>query len=194
MPRWVWFIALGMLAALLLSNVWRGDDNGEEISFRALVVFAEGDQIEEAEYNNNTGEIKGTKKDGSKFHTTGPVPLPEQVEGELRDKIPTFEFHTPRSSIWASILPLLIPVALIFLIFWWFQRRAQGQMSGIMSIGRSKAKTYTTERPETSFEDVAGYEGVKKEIVEVVDFLKHPDKFAQIGALIPKGLMLVGPQ
>ena len=64
--------------------------------------------------------------DGSKFHTTGPVPLPEQVEEELRGSIPTFEFHTPRSSIWASILPLLIPVALIFLIFWWFQRAGPG--------------------------------------------------------------------
>ena len=193
MPRWVWFIVLGLLAALLFSNVFRSEDKGEEISFRAFVDSAELDEVEEAEYNNNTGEIKGKKADGSKFHTTGPVPLSEQVEASLRSSIPTFEFHTPRSSIWASILPLLIPVALIFLIFWWFQRRAQGQMSGIMSIGRSKAKTYSTERPGTTFEDVAGYEGVKKEIVEVVDFLKHPDKFAQIGARIPKGVLLVGP-
>ncbi|MDE0613582.1 MAG: ATP-dependent zinc metalloprotease FtsH [Acidimicrobiia bacterium] len=196
MPRWVWFVVLGLLAALLFSNVFRSEDKGDEISFREFVVAATDGSIEEAEYNNNTGDIKGTRTEGaggSKFHTTGPNPLPEQVEETLRTNIPTFEFHTPRSSIWASILPLLIPVALIFLIFWWFQRRAQGQMSGIMSIGRSKAKTYTTERPGTTFEDVAGYEGVKKEIVEVVDFLKHPDKFAQIGARIPKGVLLVGP-
>ena len=193
MPRWVWFIVLGLLAALLFSNVFRGEDNGEEISFRAFVETAQLNLIDEAEYNNNNGNIKGTMADGSRFHTTGPVPLSEQVEADLRTSIPTFEFHTPRSSIWATILPLLIPVGLIFLIFWWFQRRAQGQMSGIMSIGRSKAKTYTTERPGTTFEDVAGYGGVKKEIVEVVDFLKHPDKFAQIGARIPKGVLLVGP-
>ena len=193
MPRWLWFVVLGLLGALLFSNVFRGDDNGEEISFREFVEAAGLNQIEEAEYNNNTGDIKGIRVDESKFHTTGPNPLGEQVEQDLRTSIPTFEFHTPRSSIWASILPLLIPVGLIFLIFWWFQRRAQGQMSGIMSIGRSKAKTYTTERPGTTFEDVAGYEGVKKEIVEVVDFLKHPEKFAQIGARIPKGVLLVGP-
>jgi len=189
----VWFVVLGLLAALLFSNVFRGDDNGEEISFRDFVETAGLNEIAEAEYNNNTGDIKGSRVDGSKFHTTGPNPLGEQVEQDLRSSIPTFEFHTPRSSIWASILPLLIPVGMIFLIFWWFQRRAQGQMSGIMSIGQSKAKTYTTERPGTTFEDVAGYEGVKKEIVEVVDFLKHPDKFAQIGARIPKGVLLVGP-
>ena len=62
-----------------------------------------------------------------------------------------------------------------------------------MSIGRSKAKTYTTERPGTTFADVAGYEGVKQEITEVVDFLKQPERFAAIGARIPKGVLLVGP-
>src|SRR5918992_496877 len=61
------------------------------------------------------------------------------------------------------------------------------------SIGRSKAKTYSTERPGTTFADVAGYEGVKQEIREVVDFLKHPERFAEIGARIPKGVLLVGP-
>ena len=73
------------------------------------------------------------------------------------------------------------------------QRRAQSQMGGIMSIGRSKAKTYSTERPGTTFADVAGYDGVKQEINEVVDFLKTPDRFAEIGARIPKGVLLVGP-
>ncbi len=66
-------------------------------------------------------------------------------------------------------------------------------MGGIMSIGRSKAKTYSTERPGTTFADVAGYEGVKQEITEVVDFLKYPERFAEIGARIPKGILLVGP-
>ena len=66
-------------------------------------------------------------------------------------------------------------------------------MSGIMSIGRSRAKMYTTERPRTTFNDVAGYQGVKVEISEVVDFLKSPHRFRDIGAKIPKGILLVGP-
>src|SRR6185312_2166980 len=69
----------------------------------------------------------------------------------------------------------------------------QGQMSGIMSIGRSRAKVYSTERPRTTFADVAGYTGVKQEISEVVDFLKSPGRFREIGARIPKGVLLVGP-
>ena len=62
-----------------------------------------------------------------------------------------------------------------------------------MSIGRSRAKVYTTEKPKTTFDDVAGYSAVKEEIAEVVDFLKHPAKFKDIGARIPKGVLLVGP-
>jgi cell division protease FtsH len=66
-------------------------------------------------------------------------------------------------------------------------------MSGIMSIGRSKARQYSAERPSTTFDDVAGYGGVKQEISEVVDFLKTPARFKEIGAKIPKGVLLVGP-
>jgi cell division protease FtsH len=82
---------------------------------------------------------------------------------------------------------------LLILFFWWMQRRAAGQMGNIMSIGRSRAKTYSTERPSTTFEDVAGYEGVKQEIREIIDFLRSPQRFAAIGARIPKGVLLVGP-
>ena len=80
-------------------------------------------------------------------------------------------------------------IGILFLM----NRRAQGQMSGIMSIGRSRAKVYSTERPRTTFQDVAGYSGVKQEISEVVDFLKSPGRFRDIGARIPKGVLLVGP-
>ncbi len=66
-------------------------------------------------------------------------------------------------------------------------------MNGIMNVGRSRAKVYTTERPKTTFDDVAGYTGVKQEINEVVDFLKNPGRFKDIGARIPKGVLLVGP-
>src|SRR6202008_1129863 len=75
----------------------------------------------------------------------------------------------------------------------WMSRRAQGQMGAVMNIGRSRAKVYNTEKPKTTFNDVAGYSGVKEEITEVVDFLKNAGKFKEIGARIPKGVLLVGP-
>ncbi len=92
-----------------------------------------------------------------------------------------------------SILGWVLPFAVIIGIFVYISRKAQGQMGSIMSIGRSKAKLYSTERPSTTFDDVAGYDGVKLEISEVVDFLKTPARFKDIGARIPKGILLVGP-
>src|SRR5690606_17938832 len=101
--------------------------------------------------------------------------------------------RTPQPSFLGSWLPLILPVVIIVGALIWMQRRAAGQMGNVMSIGRSRAKTYSADKPTTTFADVAGYEGVKQEIREVVDFLKNPERFRDIGARIPKGVLLVGP-
>ena len=87
----------------------------------------------------------------------------------------------------------MLPVILIIGFFVWMQRRAAGQMGNVMSIGRSRAKAYNTDKPSTTFADIAGYAGVKQEITEVVDFLRMPERFREIGARVPKGILLVGP-
>jgi cell division protease FtsH len=73
------------------------------------------------------------------------------------------------------------------------QRRAMGQAGSIMSVGKSRAKTFNPDKPSTTFADIAGYDGVKQEIREVVDFLRMPERFREIGARVPKGMLLVGP-
>jgi cell division protease FtsH len=144
-----------------------------------------------ATFDNTNGRITGEFTDGKKFATTAPVPPPDEDTQIMTVK--GVKFITPEPSVWASLLPLMLPMVFVIGFIIWMQRRATSQMGGIMSIGRSKAKTYSTERPGTTFADVAGYEGVKQEITEVVDFLKYPEKFAEIGARIPKGVLLVGP-
>ncbi len=151
------------------------------------------DEVEEITWSNDGGSITGTLNDGTEFTSNGPNEPPEEDLALFREHDVNVEFSNPQPSIFDALLPLLIPIALFIGIFWLLQRRAQSQMGGIMSIGRSKAKTYSTERPGTTFADVAGYDGVKQEITEVVDFLKHPERFAEIGARIPKGVLLVGP-
>ncbi len=111
----------------------------------------------------------------------------------MKRDIATVNFNTPTQSALGQWLPTILILVAFVGIFLWISRRAQGQMSGIMSIGRSRARLYTTERPRTTFADVAGYQGVKVEISEVVDFLKSPHRFRDIGAKIPKGILLVGP-
>ncbi|MDP6297978.1 MAG: ATP-dependent metallopeptidase FtsH/Yme1/Tma family protein, partial [Acidimicrobiales bacterium] len=188
-----YLFALGILLLFFLPNIL---NNGgpQDIPFQEFRTMVITNQVSEAEFNNNTGKITFKSVDGEKYKTSGPLELSSEDERLFLENINDFKFHTPGSNIWTGfIIPVLGPLALILLFFYWLNRRAQGQMGNIMSIGRSKAKAYTTERPSTTFEDVAGYEGVKLEIQEVVDFLQDSEKFAAIGARIPKGVLLVGP-
>ena len=119
--------------------------------------------------------------------------MSEADEQLLIDTDVAYKF-TPASNNWLlGILSIFLPVMLIIAFFVWMQRRAQGQMGGVMSIGKSKAKAYDADRPSTTFDDIAGYAGVKQEITEVVDFLRMPERFREIGARVPKGILLVGP-
>ena len=151
-------------------------------------------QVYSATVDNATGSITYTLASGGPTYlTTGPASLPDSEITALQRSGAQVKFSTPTSSILPSLLVYLVPVLLFIGFFVWLNRRAQGQMSGIMSIGRSRAKVYSTERPRTTFSDVAGYAGVKQEISEVVDFLKSPGRFREIVARIPKGVLLVGP-
>jgi cell division protease FtsH len=194
MPRWVIWVIGGALVTLLFTMSFGSDDNREEIPYSDLRTRVQADQVEEISWSNDGGNITGTLADGTEFKSNGPTEPPEDDLALFREHDVEVEFENPQPSIFESLLlPLLFPILLLIGIFWLLQRRAQSQMGGIMSIGRSKAKTYSTERPGTMFSDVAGYDGVKQEITEVVDFLKHPERFAEIGARIPKGVLLVGP-
>ncbi|HEX6237719.1 MAG TPA: ATP-dependent zinc metalloprotease FtsH, partial [Acidimicrobiales bacterium] len=193
LPRWAfWIAAAAILAMFFLPSLVQSDDR-EEIEYSEFRELVASDEVEEITWNNNNGSITGTLTDGTEFRTNGPQEAPEDDQRLLGEHDVAVRYETPESSFFEALLPLLLPVGLLIGFFWLMQRRAQSQMGGVMSIGRSKAKTYSTERPGTTFSDVAGYNGVKQEIREVVDFLRHPERFAEIGARIPKGVLLVGP-
>jgi cell division protease FtsH len=99
-------------------------------------------------------------------------------------------------SPWAGILTLayyIVPVILIGALFWFIFRQAQGSNNAAMAFGKSKARMFSGEHPTVTFEDVAGVDESREELREVVEFLKEPQKFIQLGARIPKGVLLVGP-
>ena len=106
------------------------------------------------------------------------------------------EASTPGQSFGSTILYWLI-FLLPFLVLGWLwlrlSRGATGQLQGIMGVGRSRAKVFDAERPKTKFSDVAGYEGAKAEIAEVVDFLRRPEKYQRAGASTPRGVLMIGP-
>ncbi len=194
-PRWGLWVLLGLLAATFVLPLLFSSPDKDGIAYSEFMAQARDGKVDEIVIDNTNGNISGTLDDGTEFSTTGPVEggLPESDLQALREQGVEIEYETPTPGLLETLLPFLLPVLLIIGFFVFMQRRAQSQMGGVMSIGRSKAKTYSTERPGTTFKDVAGYNGVKQEIREVVDFLKTPERFREIGARIPKGVLLVGP-
>ncbi len=192
-PRWSAWIVVGILITLLAAANALGTDSSDEIPYTQFLTEVADKKIESIEYDNTTARITGTRTNQEAFRTTGLSPFPDEHLALLDQNDVAIKPITPTGNFFLNLLPLFLPFLIIIGFFWWMARRQQSQMGGIMSIGRSKAKTYSSERPGTSFDDVAGYANVKKEITEVVDFLKNPGKFSAIGARIPKGVLLVGP-
>ncbi len=192
-PKWAIWVFLGLLAGALLIPMLLSKKGGEDITYSQFRTEVQNGNVDAITVNNNTGAISGTLNSGKQFHTTGQMPLPDADLALLNQKNVDVTFKSPQSSFLAGLIPLLLPVLLIIGFFVWMQRRASGAMGNVMQIGRSRAKTYSADKPSTTFADVAGYEGVKQEIREVVDFLKMPERFRDIGARIPKGVLLVGP-
>jgi cell division protease FtsH len=192
--RWIALVlAIVAILALALSSL-RGGSSTPTQTYSQFVTAMKAGDVTSATVNKDNGHVVYTTKDGQQFAVQGPdVNQNSAALLQYQTNIKDLKLVSTTTSPWASILPYLIWIGLFVLLFVWLSRRAQGQMSGIMSIGRSKAKVYTTERPRTTFTDVAGYEGVKLEIREVVDFLRSANRFKEIGAKIPKGVLLVGP-
>jgi cell division protease FtsH len=165
----------------------------EVLPYNNFLTKVQDKQVATATIDQSSGVITGTLKDGTKYSSRGPVVVTDSELSALKPLGSNLHLVTTTPNPLVSLIWYLVPFALIIGIFFFISRRAQGQMGSIMSIGRSKAKLYSTERPSTTFGDVAGYDGVKLEISEVVDFLKTPARFKEIGARIPKGILLVGP-
>jgi len=192
-PRWGIWLVMGLVAAALILPGLLPSSSVDQVAYDHFLNRVAAAEVTDVLVDNQTGGITFVDDAGTTFETTGPLELSIDDRRLLAESGAAVRFETPQPGFLQNWLPLLLPVGLIILFFWWINRRAQGQMSGMMSIGRSRAKTYTTERPGTTFDDVAGYAGVKQEIREVVDFLKEVEKFAEIGARVPKGVLLVGP-
>ena len=193
MPRWAVWALIAVAAALFIGPRLLPSVERTRLSYTEFLELVESGEVREVTINNLNNEITGKLDDAREFVTTGANTLSDADEQLLKSKGVDYDFSTPQGNFFTNLIPILLPFFLIMGFFIWMQRRAMGQAGNIMSIGRSRAKPYQADKPSTTFADVAGYEGVKQEIREVVDFLKMPERFKEIGARVPKGVLLVGP-
>jgi cell division protease FtsH len=193
-----WILIAVLVGGFLLLNVAGGGSDKKDLTYSEVRQAVRDDEVESIEYDPSNGSITGKftdEQDGKdEFSSSGPNDDFQESDLQLfREHGVDVKYKREGDSILGQVLFWLLPIGLIILIFVWISRRQAGQMGAVMNIGRSRAKVYSTEKPKTTFGDVAGYGPVKAEIAEVVDFLKNPGKFKQIGAKIPKGVLLVGP-
>lgn len=145
-----------------------------------------------AQFDNYTYTLTGTLKDGRTYVTSSPV-IDDALK-EIIDSGAEYEFvPMRRESVWLSFLTTLIPFIIMFVLFFFLLNQSQGGGGKVMNFGKSRARLYNEEKKRVTFEDVAGADEEKQELVEIVEFLKDPRKFSVVGARIPKGVLLVGP-
>ncbi|MGH8980231.1 MAG: ATP-dependent zinc metalloprotease FtsH [Acidimicrobiales bacterium] len=191
--RWIWAVLIIAVLAVLVVPSILPHSSAKSINYSQYLHDVKTKTVKTATVDNTTGVITGKFADGKTYTVTGPHPASQRTVALMRRNGVSVDYSNPATNLWSDILPyvLLIGLAVVLMVF--ISRQARGQMSGIMSIGRSKARLFSSDRPTTTFQDVAGYNGVKQEISEVVDFLRTPGRFRDIGAKIPKGVLLVGP-
>ena len=193
MPRWAVWALIAVAAALIIGPRFIPTSTATKFTYTEFLEAVSNGQVTSVKINNLSNIISGELTSGDSFTTTGAVTLSDADEQLLKSRNVDYDYSTPQGNFFTSLIPILLPFLLIMGFFIWMQRRAMGQAGSIMSIGRSRAKNFNADKPVTTFADVAGYEGVKQEIKEVVDFLRTPERFKEIGARVPKGILLVGP-
>jgi cell division protease FtsH len=196
-PAWRnWLLIVGLIVTVALFLVpLPTAGKVEQLSYSQLKSDIRAGQVQSVEIGSD-GHIEGKLKDGTRFESSYPTNLQDPEFTKLLDdnnvQVKAVGPRTTLGSVLISLLPLLLFIA-FFVYLGRSTRRQLAGMGGLGGIGRARSRVFDAERPETTFADVAGYEGAKREVTEVVDFLKNPDRYRRAGAVGPKGVLMVGP-
>jgi cell division protease FtsH len=193
--HWVWPIMIFVIFALYLFLPTR--TTSTSLTYSQFLTDAGNHQVKTIDIAQTGGTSSGTLTNGKSYTVVIPPQAGESFLTTLKTDNVQITSAASGQGFGTEVLIYLIVFGLPILLFGWFFRRLSkaggGQLQGILGTGRSKAKVWDEERPSTTFADVAGYQGAKAEIEEVVDFLKHPERYAKAGAMVPRGVLMVGP-
>jgi len=190
--RFVWPAIIGVvLLVVLFSAVSRGE-KPNQLAYSTFMHDVKAGEVTTANIDKLTGNISGSLKAGVSYTTSGPNP-PSDLDAKTLVNEGVKVKYVQSSNFFGQYSYFIFMALMIGGLLFFMSRLTRSQMGGMMQIGKSKAQMFDMDKPKKTFADVAGYVGVKREISEVVDFLKNPQRFSDIGAKIPKGVLLVGP-
>ena len=194
--NWLWPIMLVVIFALFFLLPTRSPSTS--LTYTQFLHDVSAHQVKTVQLASTPGGTSsGTLTNGKKFTVVVPPQAGQELLTELQDNNVTVSSAPSGNGFGTEVLIYLITFGLPILIFVWLFRRisrgAGGGLQGALGVGRSRAKIFDEEQPKTKFSDVAGYEGAKAEISEVVDFLKMPERYSRVGAVVPRGVLMIGP-
>ncbi len=200
-PAWAWIIAIVIVIVGVQFYLTRRLSAPEQVSLSQVVTEIANGNVESIEVNGEQMEVTLLNPPDTVVSSTKEpgVGLIETLSsmGLSEEQLNSFEFVPKDQSALNTVFSIALSFLPILLLLWIFTRgfrQMQGGGNSIFGFGRSKAKNINEgDRPTVTFEDVAGVEEAKEEVAEVVQFLREPEKFVQVGARIPKGVLMVGP-
>lgn len=194
----VYFLIIFVLGVILL-GAFRQAPRSDELTFNALAEAIQQGKIQRIEVSD-TNNLEITAHDGTIYQTTKDpsTSVYEQLAafGVTPGQMADIDWVNTQSPNWQGltlIFATLLPILLIVGVVYFMMRNTQGANNQALNFGKSKARMVNPDQPTVTFDDVAGAEESKEELYEVVEFLREPTKFVQLGARIPKGVLLVGP-
>jgi cell division protease FtsH len=192
------YLLIAIVAGALIFGLFPAKERLDEISLSQLVADIDAGKVKSITVRDNDLEVayKGSRVVSSRKEEGVDLTKILLGLGVGSEALAQVDLQVePRSSWgeWLAILGSLLPFIFLAALFIFIMRQAQGTNNQALSFGKSRARMFTGEKPTVTFDDVAGVDEAKQELVEVVEFLKEPQKFISLGARIPKGVVLMGP-
>ena len=190
----IWYVLLGIWAVLILHNLLVTSLSVQTIPYSEFLELLKQGKVAEVAITAN--QIQGKMKAEGGGLPAGALFRTVRVDPDLSNILESYNVTFKgeiESTFLRDIFSWVVPVFIFVGIWYFMMRRMAGQQQGFMSLGKNKAKIYVQEEIDVRFADVAGVDESKQELVEVIEFLKQPEKFTRLGGQIPRGILLVGP-